>query len=262
MEEQKEVKEVKIDKNKKRESRKFILYILIIILIVSLVALIYRIGSARKESNDKKNNFISNFFETINSQIDNINDEDKTINKSMFNSDFEFYSGTISDSRVGRLLDEVITNNKKNKDLLIEVVLETESYGTDTTKILTIKSLLESNKDYEVILDYNDNGYVNKVTLMKSTKIDQFEIDSFNNVLEMYEGTKMGHSVIVFLDEVISSNKTEKDHLIEVVFMGTSYGTDSESIRNIKNSIDKWSNYEISLEYDSVGFVNKATIFK
>ena len=44
--------------------------------------------------------------------------------------------------------------------------------------------------------------------------------------------------------------------------MGTSYGTDSENIRNIKNNIDEWSNYEISLEYDSVGFVNKATIFK
>ena len=258
----KEQKEVKIDKNNKRESRKFILYILIIILIVSLVALIYRIGTARKESNEQKKNFISNFFETINSQFDNMNNEDTTINKTFFNSTFEFYNGTISDSRVGRLLDEVITNNKKNKDLLIEVVLENESYGTDATKILTIKSLLESNKDYEVILDYSDNGYVNKITIMKSTKVDQFEINSFNSVLKMYEGTEMGHSVIAFLDKVISSNKTEKDHLIEVIFMGTSYGADSENIRNIKNNIDEWSNYEISLEYDSVGFVNKATIFK
>lgn len=91
------------------------------------------------------------------------------------------------------------------------------------------------------------------------------EKESFNYSFEMYEGTKPGSFTKNQIDKVISNNNKNKNHLIEIVFDGTSYGTDSDSIRNIKNNINEWNGYEfqyyeIALYYDDNGYVNKITI--
>ena len=50
-----------------------------------------------------------------------------------------------------------------------------------------------------------------------------------------------------------------------VIFDGTSYGTDPSNISNVKNNLrefngNKFQEYEISLDYDDKGYVNKVTI--
>lgn len=101
-------------------------------------------------------NSFMNFNETDNNTFDEFE-----INS--FNSHYELYKGTQHKMFVNELLDEVITNNKKNKDKQITIIYG-EQKTNDPDKVLEIKQSLKNNM-YEVILDYNDNGCVNKITL-------------------------------------------------------------------------------------------------
>lgn len=71
---------------------------------------------------------------------------------------------------VSKIIDDAITNNKKSNDHLIEFVFDGTSYGTDPNNIKTIKNNLRNFKGYEIqyyeiLIDYDDNGYVNKITI-------------------------------------------------------------------------------------------------
>ena len=89
--------------------------------------------------------------------------------------------------------------------------------------------------------------------------------ESFNYTFEKYQGTESKAATGWQIDEAIQNNKTNNEHLIEVVFDGTSYGTDPNKIKEIKNSLRNFNgyeiqHYEISLDYDDNGYVNKVTI--
>lgn len=86
------------------------------------------------------------------------------VEKQAFNNKFELYSGTSSKIFVTTLLDNVVTNNKKNSDKVITVVYN-ETTTTDANEIVELKSSFEQGKNYEVMLDYDTNGLVNKVTI-------------------------------------------------------------------------------------------------
>lgn len=89
--------------------------------------------------------------------------------------------------------------------------------------------------------------------------------ESFNSTFETYQGSEGGTVTGWQIDKIIKNNKTNNEHLIEVVFDGTSYGTDSDKIKEIKNSLRDFNGYkiqyyEISLDYDDNGYVYKVTI--
>ena len=100
------------------------------------------------------------FQEKVNKQKEPAN----KIEADSFNKNFEPYSGTVYKLFLNTLLDNVVTNNKKNSDKLITVV-----YNTTTTsnpdEIINLKQSFEEGKKYESILDYDSNGLVNKVTI-------------------------------------------------------------------------------------------------
>lgn len=96
-----------------------------------------------------------------NTDIDNIKEK---VNKSFFNSTYESRTGTRSKFLTEPLLDDVVTNNKTNKDMLITVIFK-DKETTDPDAIIEIKHSLSDKKKYEIKLDYDDEGYVNKVTL-------------------------------------------------------------------------------------------------
>lgn len=89
---------------------------------------------------------------------------------------------------------------------------------------------------------------------------------SFNFSFETYQGTQSGTVTGWEVDKIIKNNKQNNGHLIEVIFDGVSYGTDSDKIKEIKNSLNDnftgsgFQKYEISIDYDSDGYVNKITI--
>lgn len=83
--------------------------------------------------------------------------------------------------------------------------------------------------------------------------------DSFNATLEIYSGTEYGSNVGNLLDKVVTSNKTNTDHIITVIYKETTT-TSEDEIVNIKHSLDKMTEYEVSLDYDANGYINKVTV--
>ena len=81
-----------------------------------------------------------------------------------FNSYYEMYSGTTHAFHIESLLDEVITNNKTNKKQLI-VVKYRQYLTSEPREITEIKHSLNDNLEYEVILDYDKDGYVKRILI-------------------------------------------------------------------------------------------------
>ena len=179
--------ETKEDKNNKKEDgdRKFILYILIIIFIASLAFLTYRVGTdikakkdeikeelrKEKEKAEKKQEEEEKKQQELEDKINKEQEEyHENFSKDSFNSTFEINQGTKSGMFAKSQVDNIIKNNKKDKEHLIEVIFDGTSYGTDSSNISNVKNnLREFNgykfQEYEISLDYDDNGYVNKVTI-------------------------------------------------------------------------------------------------
>lgn len=175
----------KLPPKKNCGNRKILLYIVILIFSLSLVALTYRVGSSIKTKYDKIKEEVKRKQEEAEKRQKEIEDkikaekerqeqekkeQEEEWNKSKFNSDFEFYQGTKGGTATGKQVDNVIKNNKKNDEHLIEVIFDGVSYGTDSGKIKEIKnSLKDFNgyrlQEYEISIDYDNNGYVNKVTI-------------------------------------------------------------------------------------------------
>lgn len=188
-------KEKVISKSKKKE-RKWILYVLIVILILSVATLVVRIGVAREQENKKQDGFFNNIFGTVNGMIEdqidnsgvntNINkneiidgikdtiegleeqisniQEEKKERPEMFNSGLTYAEGTKATIFVENILDTVVTKNKLNKNMLITVVYKNKT-TTDVDEIKAIKKSLKQWSEYEVSVDYDDEGYINKITI-------------------------------------------------------------------------------------------------
>lgn len=176
--------ETKEDK-KEDGDRKFILYILIIIFIASLAFLTYRIGTdiktkkdeikeelrKEKEKAEKEQEEEEKKQQELEDKIKKEQEEyHENFSKDSFNSTFEINQGTKSGMFAKSQVDNIIKNNKKDKEHLIEVIFDGTSYGTDPSNISNVKNNLREfngNKfqEYEISLDYDDKGYVNKVTI-------------------------------------------------------------------------------------------------
>lgn len=89
--------------------------------------------------------------------------------------------------------------------------------------------------------------------------VTDFDKSSFNTTFEFKSGTRMGASVLSLLDDVITNNKTNKKHIITVIF-GDLNSSDPNEIKNSKKNIDNFTDYEVSIDYDKDGYVNSVTI--
>ena len=229
-------------------------WLLIILIIIALVISIILINKAINVYNESKKNH-TGIFDTI---FGDFIEEKEKFNSDFFNSDYEFHKGTQDESSVKDLLDDVITNNKKNKNHLITIVYETHN-TTDSEEITNIKNEITENKKYEVLLDYNEKQYVNKITITGTIDKDSFELKTFNGGFEFYTGTQKGMFVSNLLDNIITNNKKNQEHLLTVVY-GTHTTTNPDEITNIKQELDDWHDYEVSLDYGEDGYANKVTI--
>ena len=88
---------------------------------------------------------------------------------------------------------------------------------------------------------------------------DSFEIDSFNTPYETDAGKRSGFFIVGTLDDIVTNNKTNKSHIIAVVYNGIT-ATEEKSIKEIRNMLSENKDYDVSLDYDSNGYVNKFRI--
>ena len=88
---------------------------------------------------------------------------------------------------------------------------------------------------------------------------DSFEVNSFNTPYETDAGKRSGFFIVRTLDDIVTNNKTNKSHVITVVYNGIT-ATEEKSIKEIRNMLSENKYYDVSLDYDSNGYVNKFTI--
>ena len=169
----------------------------------------------------------------------------------------EIYSGEHHGSFALNILDEISTNNQTNPLHKITVVFN--STTTDIPEeINKLKKEFDENSQYEVSLYYDNDGYINKVVI-QLTKKDTSKSHFFNFTYESQSGTQWGVVIHRLLDNVITNNKSNKDHILTVTYKNTTT-SNPEEIKNLKKNFDDWTNYEVSLNYDDDGYVNKIVI--
>ena len=86
-----------------------------------------------------------------------------------------------------------------------------------------------------------------------------FDINRFNAVYEMHNGSRFGMSVKSLIDEASTNNKKDKERQITIKY-GDINTKEPEKMKEIKKDIEDMGDYEISLEYDEDGFVYMITI--
>ena len=270
-------KELPNNKEKIQEDvqpRRWLLVVLILIAIVISVVLINKIVMDRKAAKNKPDN---------NTRL--IDDVRAKFNTSSFNNIFEMYKGTEYGLNVSSLLDEVITNNKKNKEKLIKVIYK-EVETTDPVEIKNLKKEFDNWDKLEVTFDYDDNGYINLVTIEPyDTKVantgnensttssntnnvnnnqnsnnlnevnSEFEKNSFNSYATFHSGTKSGFFVKSMIDYVINNNSTNSNHILFVSYNGIN-ANDANTLNSLKSNFSDFTNYEITISYASDGYAN------
>ena len=179
---------INVKKSEKKE-RKWLLYVLVIALIVLIVSLVIRINLQKEQekSNAKNDTGIFSIFDNMFGMFNNMSKEiqdqyQESVNemdkkreerlnemndkstKSRHNAYFELYTGTKPALFVETALDNIISVNKKDKEHMVTLVYN-DIATTEEVKIKEIKHSLEDFDEYEISIEYDDNGYVNKVIL-------------------------------------------------------------------------------------------------
>ena len=105
-------------------------------------------------------------------------------------------------------------------------------------------------KSTEIKDDYNK----------RSTEIeDDYNKNALNLKFQFMQGTQSKFMLSNYLDDVVSSNKTNSNHVITVTYNETTTSSE-DGIVGIKHSLNDNSEYEVSLDYDANGYINKVTI--
>ena len=145
-------------------SKLFFIPFIIVFITIFVMTIISMLGIPRNFNKGANSNTKNNYIEKNNENEEAIKNIRDTISKNSFNWNFETYSGSKYKSSVEIVLDNVVTNNKTNKELLVTVAYK-DNETTDPDAIIEIKHSLIDRRKYEVKIDYDEYGYVNKVTI-------------------------------------------------------------------------------------------------
>lgn len=128
---------------------------IVIFLIIAIIGISMVFSFNKDKDNIKNNN------DAVVEDMENFMSE---FDIRVFNNNFEMYKGTEYGSSVGRLLDEISTNNKKNAKNQVTVVFK-ETTTKDPEEMKNIKKQLGDWTEYEVSFDYNDAGLIYQATI-------------------------------------------------------------------------------------------------
>ena len=82
-----------------------------------------------------------------------------------FNNSFTYAAGTKNGIFVIDTLDNVISSNKQNKKHQIYVKYDNSKKTNNENKIIDIKDNLNNFDKYEIIIDFDSDGYVNLISI-------------------------------------------------------------------------------------------------
>lgn len=258
-----EEKKIVEDGTKNNKIRLVIIGALIIVVILIIIKLISGTNSASKNPENEEKNIFQRFFGMFSTILDlqedmignasnMIGDATSTMNIAKYNGSIESYKGSTMGASVKRLIDEVITINKKEERKITVIYKETKTQ--DPEEIKNLKTNFDDFDDFEISFEYDEEGYIYEAKIENA--ISDISKSKFNSGLEMYSGTESGISLKKLLDNIITSNKTE-ERKVTVKHIDTET-QDTEEIKNLKNNVNESHSFEVSFEYDEEGFINKA----
>lgn len=94
---------------------------------------------------------------------------------------------------------------------------------------------------------------------LSNNVVNKMEIENFNYEIELYSGTQYGQMVKELLDNIVTKVKKNTEHSISVVYDSKTISK-ADEITALKKQINTTTEYEVSMDYDSNGFINKVTI--
>lgn len=140
------------------------------------------------------------------------------------------------------------TFNHTLKFMFIPIIIFVIIFG-----LIFYFGFINTNKSKKVV-DNNQNQIKEQInTQQEKVKKEMFNFQFIND-----NGTKSAFFLESTLDEIIQSNKTY-DRKVILVFNGNEVIDESEII-DIKHSLK--GNYEVSLNYDEEGYINKIVVNK
>ena len=148
-------------------------------------------------------------------------------------------------------------NNICSKKTKINIKSNYKKYGFETLFIIffTVFVFIGS----VVIISYNFYKDLNpKINNITDNQVAKEDLQTFNSVFEIYNGIQVKENVISLINNVDANNKTTKIRAITIVYNNNNYSNIAEFL-NLKQILTS-DNYEISLEYNEKGFVNKVNI--
>lgn len=107
--------------------------------------------------------------------------------------------------------------------------------------------------------DKNTSSFEDNINTIFNNVTNQYSQKAFNIKLESYSGSQYSSSVKYLLDYIITNNKKNDTHQVEVTYKETTT-KDPDEIKNMKTNITQSNEYEVSFDYDKKGFIYKATI--
>lgn len=262
----------------KQESQNNKLYLILVGALVVVIILIIVKGISGmmglNKVNDTKENIFDRFFglfdrtlsmhekmseEVFEEQINILGSIESTTNQvttMSFNGVLESYKGSARGSLAKNLLSEIITiNEKKERNVTVKYgEIETK----DPEEIKTLKMNIKDSNNFEVSFKYNEEGFIEKTILERV--YTESEKNSFNSSIESYVGTNGALFTRNVLDKVMTNNKKE-ERKITVRYENVETQDEAE-IREIKKDFDTFDDFEIYVEYDEIGFINKVIIEK
>lgn len=124
----------------------------------------YQTRQAAKKIMEQATGTNGNAEDIINQASDIISNGVNSMKTDEFNDELENYVGTKDGDEVKELFDKIIMTIKKNKEHTITVTYNTTN-TSDTTELTNLKQQFDDSKQYEVSMDYDDNGYINAITI-------------------------------------------------------------------------------------------------
>lgn len=96
--------------------------------------------------------------------INKVTIKEKVVEQSA--SSFNFDIKNIEGEKYGAdwRLDNVVKSNKNNEKHIIKVIYKENTYVSED-EIITLKRILDDGKKYQYLLDYDEQGYINKITI-------------------------------------------------------------------------------------------------
>lgn len=168
------------------------------------------------------------------------------------------------------------TKYKLNKDVNVNIRLddnmkEVLNSGLETTKhfskfmvipviaffvifVIILVSMFKAAGSFEQRANDSHSEFDQKVEEQKNEATKNL----FNFQFINDNGTKSAFFLESTFDEIVQSNKTH-ERKVSLIFDGKEY-TDESEIINIKHSLS--GNYEVSLNYDDEGYINKIVVDK